>query len=204
MAPILGAQAPPSQEVVLSTSAGSKLGVAVPAPKVRRAPGHRGQGYPRGPQPGPGGGRPFQRTCGTSCPPPPIPASYAAWAATGAEWVVTSSVSRAAGGDVEVMIQVVDVLAAQSKGANAVFSKRYTGRETALRRIAHRIADDLMAQLTGEEGVASTRIVFVKQVRPGVKEIYQVDRDGANAFPLTAYHSLTISPSVAPDGRLAL
>ena len=53
------------------------------------------------------------------------------------------------------------------------------------------------------KGVASTRIVFVKEAGRGIKEIYQVDRDGANAFPLTAHRSLTISPTVAADGRLA-
>jgi len=34
LAPLLPAQAPPSQEVVLSASAGSKLGIALPSPRV--------------------------------------------------------------------------------------------------------------------------------------------------------------------------
>jgi TolB protein len=36
-----------------------------------------------------------------------------------------------------------------------------------------------------------------------VKEIFQVDRDGAGLVQLTRHGSLTLSPTVAPDGRLA-
>ena len=99
---------------------------------------------------------------------------------------------------------MLDVQAAQAKNAKtAVFSKRYTGKDGALRRIAHKISDDLTARLTGEQGVASTRIVYVREVSRGIKEIFQVDRDGAGIFALTAHRSLTISPTVAADGRLA-
>ena len=102
------------------------------------------------------------------------------------------------------MAGLQDVQAAQAKNAKtAVFSKRYTGKDGALRRIAHKISDDLTARLTGEQGVASTRIVYVREVSRGIKEIFQVDRDGAGIFALTAHRSLTISPTVAADGRLA-
>jgi TolB protein len=69
--------------------------------------------------------------------------------------------------------------------------------------LAHALADYLVFQLTGVRGVASSRIVFVRQLHPGVKEIFQVDRDGASLLQLTRNASLTLSPSVAVDGRLA-
>ena len=52
-------------------------------------------------------------------------------------------------------------------------------------------------------GVATSRIVFVRQLAPGVKDLFQVDRDGANLLQLTDHKSLTLSPTVAPDGRIA-
>jgi TolB protein len=203
LAPLLPAQAPPSQEVVLSASAGSKLGIALPYPKL--------SGVPQGTVTSE-----FQDVLGKDLeeagpfsviqkdlPAATDPSSYKAWAATGTEWLLTTAINRSAGGDLEVMIQVVDVMAGQSKNIKPVVSKRYTGKDGALRRIAHKISDDLMARLTGDQGVASSRVVFVKEAGRGIKELYQVDRDGANVFPLTAFKSLTISPTVAADGRLA-
>jgi TolB protein len=203
LAPLLPAQAPPSQEVVLSASAGSKLGIALPGPRVTglaeatvnsefhdvliRDLEEAG---------------PFA-VIKNRLPASTDPASYKDWAATGTEWLLTTAVARSAAGDLDVMVQVVDVMAGQAKNAQAVVSKRYTGKDGALRRIAHKISDDLMARLTGEQGVASTRIVFVRETGRGIKDIYQVDRDGANAYAITAFKSLTISPSVAADGRLA-
>ena len=203
-APILWAQAPANQEVVLTANAGSKLGVAVPFPKLAGLPEDTVT-------------REFQQVLlkdleeagpfaviRNNLPASTDPASFKAWGETGTQWILTSSLSRSAAGDTEVLLQVLDVQAAQEhKARTAVFSKRYTGKDGALRRIAHKIADDLMERLTGEPGVASTRVVFVRQIQSGIKEICQVDRDGAGVFPLTNYKSLTISPSVAPDGRLA-
>jgi len=60
-----------------------------------------------------------------------------------------------------------------------------------------------MARLTGERGVADTRIVFVRDLGGGIKEIFQVDRDGLGLTQLTFHRSLTLSPTLAPDGRLA-
>jgi TolB protein len=203
LAPFLQAQAPPSQEVVLSASAGSKLGVALPFPKVSGVPeaavrGEFHQVLIRDLEEA----GPFA-VIQKNLPADTEPASYPAWSETGTEWLLLTSVSRTAGGDLQVMLQVVDVMAAQAKNAKAVVNKLYTGKDGALRRIAHKISDDLMARLTGEQGVASTRIVFVKETGRGIKEIYQVDRDGDHPAALTAYKSLTLSPSVAPDGRLA-
>jgi TolB protein len=125
-------------------------------------------------------------------------ASYPAWARLATDWLLTSKAAKGSGDEVTVEIQVVDV-----KAGKPVFSKRYIGREGQLRRIAHTISDDLVARLTGEKGVASTRVVFVRQTAPGIKEIFQVDRDGAGLLQLTRWGSLTLSPTVAPDGRLA-
>jgi TolB protein len=205
LAPALLAQNQPSQEVVLSAQAGSKLGVGLGKPMLAGVPDSVVE-------------KEFTAVLDADLseagpfavihPASPIAGSDAAaskaWADAGTEWLLLTGLSRNAAGDLEVMLQVIDVRAAQAKGAKtSVFSKRYTGKEGALRRIAHKISDDLTARLTGEAGVASTRIVFVRETGKGIKEIYQVDRDGSGSYPLTAHRSLTISPTVAADGRLA-
>ena len=122
-----------------------------------------------------------------------------AWKEAGAQWLLTIHLTRAAGGNLQL-----DASALDTGAEKAVFTKPYKAdRMVPLRRLAHALADDLVARLTGERGVASSRVVFVRQMAPGVKELFQIDRDGANLIQLTRHGSLTLSPTVAPDGRLA-
>ncbi len=122
-----------------------------------------------------------------------------AWKEAGAQWLLTARLSKSANGDLHMEAAALDTAA--DKG---VFTRTYNAnRIVPLRYLAHYLADDLVGRLTGEKGVASSRIVFVRQVAPGVKEIFQVDRDGAGLVQLTRHGSLTLSPTVAADGRLA-
>jgi TolB protein len=122
-----------------------------------------------------------------------------AWKEVGAQWLLSVRLTRSAAGDL-----VLDASALDTAVEKAVFTKPYKADKLVpLRRLAHALADDLVARLTGERGVASSRVVFVKQMSPGVKELFQIDRDGANLVQLTRHGSLTLSPTVATDGRLA-
>jgi TolB protein len=85
---------------------------------------------------------------------------------------------------------------------NMVFGKRYVGDPKFYRLIVHRFADDIMFNLTGEKGVAQTRIAFVSAISRTAKEIFVMDYDGANASPLTGNQSINLSPRWSPDGRL--
>jgi TolB protein len=122
-----------------------------------------------------------------------------AWKEAGAQWQLNTRLSRSANGSLRLESSALDTAA--EKG---IFSRTYNADKIVpLRYLAHYLADDLVARLTGEKGVASSRIVFVRQVSPGVKEIFQMDRDGAGLLQLTRHGSLTLAPTVAPDGRLA-
>lgn len=84
---------------------------------------------------------------------------------------------------------------------NMVFGKRYVGDPKFYRLIVHRFADDILFNLTGEKGVAQTRIAFVSAVSRTAKEVYVMDYDGANPSPLTGNQSINLSPRWSPDGR---
>jgi TolB protein len=194
---LLWAQAP-SQEVVLSASAGTKVGIALPSVQivgleealvnrelkdvVVRDLEEAG---------------PFA-VLKTALPTSTEPSSYPSWVEKGTDWLLICRAALTPSSEVEVVLQVADV-----KSGKPVFNKKYSGKQAALRRIAHTISDDLVARLTGERGVATSRIVFVRQLSPGVKDIFQLDRDGANLLQLTDHKSLTLSPTLASDGRLA-
>src|SRR5262249_5547339 len=60
------------------------------------------------------------------------------------------------------------------------------------RRLAHKIADDIVLQFTGEAGVADTKLSFV--VGPsGAKEIVVADYDGFGTSPVTRNGSINLS-----------
>ncbi len=125
--------------------------------------------------------------------------SYKAWRDAGADWLLITKVDvGAAGADSSLDAQVVD-----TKAQKPVQSKRFQG-PVPLRKMAHALADEMVKWLTGEAGVSSSRFVFIRQTAPLVKELFQMDRDGANVVQLTRFGSLTLAPTVAPDGRVAL
>ena len=85
---------------------------------------------------------------------------------------------------------------------NMVFGKRYVGDSKFYRLIIHRFADDIMFGLTGEKGVAQSRIAFASRISRTGKELFVMDYDGANPMAITANQSVNLSPRWSPDGRL--
>jgi len=86
-----------------------------------------------------------------------------------------------------------------------VFGKTYLGSldEAGARRVAHEFAADILKQFGGVS-LAGSKIYFVSERRPGVKEIWVMDPDGSNQKQLTHYNSVSTMPAVSPDGtRLA-
>src|SRR5213076_716373 len=67
----------------------------------------------------------------------------------------------------------------------AILVRDYSGPAADWRRLLHRFADDCVQQITGERGVADTRIAFA--VKEGQnKELWLMDADGYGAHALTA------------------
>jgi TolB protein len=65
------------------------------------------------------------------------------------------------------------------------------------RRLAHRIADEVVHQFTGERGIAETKIAYVSHAGPN-KELVMIDYDGFNQAPLTNLRSTSLSPAWSP------
>ena len=81
-----------------------------------------------------------------------------------------------------------------------LLAKRYLGKQAYARYVTHRLADDVVAQMTGERGVAATRVTYVSdQTRQ--KEIWLMDYDGASPRRVTGDHSLALSPRWTPDAK---
>jgi TolB protein len=65
------------------------------------------------------------------------------------------------------------------------------------RRLAHRIADEVVHQFTGERGIAETKIAYVSHMGAN-KEIVMIDYDGFNHAQLTNLRSTSLSPAWNP------
>ena len=74
---------------------------------------------------------------------------------------------------------------------------------TDIRRLAHKVADELVLAITGKPGIASSRIAMVGNTS-GKKEIYICDADGENLRQLTGDASLCLRPRWGSDEKTLL
>jgi TolB protein len=81
-----------------------------------------------------------------------------------------------------------------------LFGKVYEGNVQTLRQIVHRIADEVVLQLTGEQGVHSTKLAYTVASGTG-KEVFIADFDGGGVKQITQNQSINVSPAWSPDGR---
>lgn len=81
-----------------------------------------------------------------------------------------------------------------------LLARHYRQKADYWRSAAHRLADDLVAQLTGRRGIAQTRIALAND-QGGGKEIYVVDYDGERPRRLTSNGSINLLPRWRPDGK---
>lgn len=86
------------------------------------------------------------------------------------------------------------------KAKKIIFAKKYKGDQKTIKTMAHTLSDELLYHLTGQKGIALTKIAFISD-RSGFKELYIMDSDGGNQQPLTLYKSIGLSPAWSPDGR---
>ena len=89
-------------------------------------------------------------------------------------------------------------LASQEK----IMEKEYIIDEN-VREQAHRISDDIIEYTVGEQGIASTKIVFSYKASDS-KELAMIDYDGYTLTPLTSNGKYNLFPAWAPDGKRVL
>jgi TolB protein len=125
----------------------------------------------------------------------PEQVNYLDWQGRGASALVIGSTTMLPDGRVEVQFRLLDV-------AKRVQLTGFSGTVATdqLRALGHRIADIIYEALTGEPGVFSTRIAFVR--KQGNQYALQIsDYDGFNARSLIEYTEPIISPAWSPDGN---
>src|SRR5690606_4529493 len=89
-------------------------------------------------------------------------------------------------------------------GDAQIHAREYLATSESWRRIAHKIADDVYEQMTGEKGYFDTRVVFVSESGPKtrrVKRLAIMDQDGANPSFLTSGQNTVLTPRFSPTAQ---
>jgi TolB protein len=114
------------------------------------------------------------------------------WRGVGAEMLVKGSYQwNGQAGTLDVY--VFDVV-----GQRRVYAKRYSFAPDNIRSTAHTAANDIIYRLTGEKGMAGSRIAFVSGGSKG-KEVFVADADGRNVRQLTQDGSIVLGVSWSPN-----
>ncbi len=83
-------------------------------------------------------------------------------------------------------------------GGQVLLNKRYRPLPEQMRTTAHHFANQVVEMLTGEPGIALTRIVFSRGSGDR-RDLYVVDYDGEGLLRLTANRTLNLCPAWRPD-----
>ena len=119
------------------------------------------------------------------------------WNALGADVTVVGKLSQS-GDRLMVEARLFDTVSGKM-----IMGKSYSGSSDISRRIAHRIADEIIFHFTGLKGLGLTRISFSSKIGKA-KEIYIMDYDGQRIRRMTKSGAINLSPVWSPDGeRLA-
>ena len=97
----------------------------------------------------------------------------------------------------------VSVFVYQGNDTNYTAGWRFSSNSNT-RELAKVIVDKVIEYLFKDlkvKGFCHSRIAFCAQTALGVRNIYFCDIDGQNVTPVTAYPTLNVEPSWAPDGK---
>lgn len=121
---------------------------------------------------------------------------YEAWAIFGTEYLVTGRIeSSGAGHRARLTIHHVPFQREVRQLDIALPDAGSAG----FRAAVHDASNRIIRELTGEEGIADTRIAFASR-RRGDKEIYAIDYDGHDSYRVTALDTISMTPDWRPNG----
>ena len=112
-----------------------------------------------------------------------------------AEYRIVGS-ATATGQRMTVQISAVDQVN-QSKYGQAF---EHVSGDKEVRKLAHRIADELVQTLAGQKGIAQKRIALIGTAS-GRKELYLAGADGQKPLQLSNDKSISLSPNWYPNGQ---
>jgi TolB protein len=132
-----------------------------------------------------------------------IPPRFADWRIIDAQALVVGEVTLMPDGKIRAEFRLWDVFGESQLPASP--EERLSAITTTpdnWRRVAHRIADQIYQQITGEPGYFDTRVVFVSESGPRtrrIKRLMVMDQDGANPAYVTGPEAMVLTPRYSPS-----
>ncbi|MDP8263071.1 MAG: Tol-Pal system beta propeller repeat protein TolB [Candidatus Ancaeobacter aquaticus] len=123
--------------------------------------------------------------------------NYAEWKRIGADMVIKGTYSEN-NSDITVQVSVYSV-----SDGKKIFNKLYADSLSKKRRLMHHVSNDIVKAITGEQGIALSKITFAMESGKG-REICSMDYDGYNIKKLTHDNSIALYPKWSPDGTKIL
>ena len=124
--------------------------------------------------------------------------NYPTWRALNQEYLVVGRVVDAGGGSYRVEYELFDVATQQRLLGFAL-----TARSSAMRDVAHQVADAIYEKILGVPGAFFTRIAYVTATGTGRSAQYALmvaDSDGYDPQTVVSSPEPLLSPSWSPDG----
>lgn len=143
-------------------------------------------------------GTALYRLVGVDAPVPGGTSGMGPWQKAGVQALVVNRASLTANGQLRYECTLFDVFASKAE-----FSRIISVAPAQWRRAAHKCADMVFEQTTGDPGHFDTRIAYVAEsgLKVGrTKRLAVMDYDGANQSYLTRGLELVAMPRFAPDG----
>ena len=125
--------------------------------------------------------------------------NYPTWRALNQDYLLIGRVVDGGGGNLRTEYELFDV-AKQER----LLGFALTARSSAMRDVAHQIADAVYEKITGVRGAFWTRIAYVTATGVGKGSRYALmvaDSDGWNPQTVVRSNEPLLSPSWSPDGR---
>lgn len=131
------------------------------------------------------------------------PVRFPDWRAINTQAMVTGAVNVDGNGRLTVKFRIYDIFAGGELGKGL----QLAGSSDAVRRMAHKVADQVYSRITGEGPYFDSRVVFVSESGPKDnrrKRIAVMDYDGRNIQNLTGDENIVFAPRFSGDGSRVL
>ncbi|MEQ9620212.1 MAG: hypothetical protein RIG61_13705 [Deltaproteobacteria bacterium] len=112
----------------------------------------------------------------------------------GADYLVAGQY-QSSGGKIKFAVQLYNV-----REERPILGRSYEATPGKIREAAHRFADLVMKQITGNDGFFTSRLAFVSGGSRN-RNLFIMDYDGFNIKQLTKHGSLIMSPHCSPNGN---
>lgn len=118
------------------------------------------------------------------------------WNRIGADFAILG-IYESSGNSLKLELRLFDV-----SSDRMILGKSYSGKRTQQNDILYRFCDNVIEDLTGSKGLATTQIAFVSQDKNTTKqEVFVSDILGRDIRQVTRHRNLVVSPRFVPGGN---